>query len=63
MANPVTFTPPARGFPGIQIASAPAMATFPLATRLFIAFQANDPSSNSLFVMSSSDGVDFTTPA
>jgi hypothetical protein len=64
-AGPVSFTPPATGYPGIQIGSAPAMATFPVDqenTRLFIAFQANDPS-HSLFVTSSADGVNFTTPA
>jgi hypothetical protein len=64
MANPVTFTPPAREFPGIQIATPPAMATFPVETRLWIAFPANNP--NLLFpplsLMSSPDGVNFTTP-
>jgi hypothetical protein len=60
MANPASFTAPATSYPGIVIGSAPAMATFN--NRLYIAFQANDPS-HSLFVTSAADGVNFTTPA
>jgi hypothetical protein len=56
----VSFTPPAAGYPGIQIGGAPAMATFN--NRLYIAFSGNDPS-RSLFVTSSPDGRNFTTPA
>jgi hypothetical protein len=60
MANPVSITSPATGYPGIVIGSAPTMAAFN--SRLYIAFQANDPS-HSLFVTSSADGVNFTAPA
>jgi chitinase len=54
------FTPPATGYSGIQIGSAPAMATFNNA--LYIAFQANDPG-HALFVTSSPNGMNFASPA
>jgi len=59
--GPVSFTPPALGYPDIQIGSAPAMATFN--NYLYIAFQANDPS-HSLFLTSAASGVTiFNHPA
>jgi Alpha-L-arabinofuranosidase B, catalytic len=56
----VSFTGRASGYPGIMLGSAPAMATF--GGKLYVAFQADDPS-HSLFVTSSTDGVHFNTPA
>jgi hypothetical protein len=56
----VSFTGPATGYPGIVLGSAPAMATF--ASKLYVAFQANDPS-HMLFVTSTTDGVNFASPA
>jgi hypothetical protein len=55
-----SFTSPAQGYPGILIGSAPAMASFN--NRVYVAFQANDPT-NKLFVTSAADGVNFTSPA
>jgi len=54
------FSSPAQGFPGIQIGSAPAMASFK--NRVYAAFQAND-ASHRLFVTSSPDGVTYSSPA
>jgi hypothetical protein len=58
LAPPVAFN--VTGNPGIKIGSAPAMAEFN--GRLYIAFQADD-SSHTLFVTSSPDGNNWTTPA
>jgi hypothetical protein len=63
----VKFIAPATECPGIEIGSAPAMATFKppmetIYTNLYIAFQANDPSHN-LFLTSSGNGVYFSAPA
>jgi precorrin-6B methylase 1 len=60
MANAVSITSPAMGYPGIMIGSAPAVAAFN--NTLYVAFQANDPSHH-LFITSSTDGVNFATPA
>jgi hypothetical protein len=56
----INFNTPATGFPLIQLGSAPAITA--LGNRLYISFQANDPS-HALFVTSSTDGLNFTTPA
>jgi Alpha-L-arabinofuranosidase B, catalytic len=56
----VSFTGPASGYPGIVLGSAPAMATFD--GKLYVAFQADDPS-HMLFVTSTADGVNFASPA
>jgi hypothetical protein len=54
------FTTPAIGCANIAIGSAPAVTVF--MDKLFIAFQANDPS-NKLYVTSSADGINFEGPA
>ncbi|OBQ09394.1 MAG: hypothetical protein AN482_11755, partial [Anabaena sp. LE011-02] len=54
------WTTPAKGYPGITFQGSPTMTVFN--NKLYIAFKAND-SSNTLYVTSSSDGVNWTTPA
>lgn len=57
--NGDNFSDPPRGYPGIQMGSAPAMAVH---GQLFVGFKANDKS-NILYMTSSKDGQSFRSPA